>query len=381
MKRLVFLFLVLLSMPAAGQGVIAVDRIVAVVNKDVITATELSDAVAAAQRQLRRQKTPLPERGLLERQMLERLILDKAQLQFARDKGIRIDELQLDRAVQRVGIVREPREPVRSLEHVAVEAPARPPGRLRVRDRDPPHAELLHPLDAHLHVGFGGDADGVRGHDVADVRVLQAFRQRQRDVPVRQHAHGLHRVLDVRRRADRRPDRGRDCRDRHLPPHTRRAPAGVAMTARLKALLDARDWSFARLIDFDMQVLILLVALAAAWGAVRGVGFDSSDLFEVMLAFAGLFISVGWMLQRRMLGEVDARYTGAIRATAEDADPAAKESALERLAVRASGTSLPYSQGIAIMVFASRKRPEVNRGHFLGIVALTLVNAAVAVFW
>jgi peptidyl-prolyl cis-trans isomerase SurA len=102
MKRFVPLFLLLLSVPVAGQGVLPVDRIVAVVNKDVITATELSEAVAAAQRQLRRQKTPLPERGLLERQMLERLILDKAQLQFARDKGIRIDELQLDRAVQRV---------------------------------------------------------------------------------------------------------------------------------------------------------------------------------------------------------------------------------------------------------------------------------------
>ncbi|HEX5768719.1 MAG TPA: peptidylprolyl isomerase [Burkholderiales bacterium] len=102
MKRFVPLFLLLLSMPLAGQGVLPVDRIVAVVNKDVITATELGEAVAAAQRQLRRQKTPLPERGLLERQMLERLILDKAQLQLARDKGIRIDEVQLDRAVQRV---------------------------------------------------------------------------------------------------------------------------------------------------------------------------------------------------------------------------------------------------------------------------------------
>ena len=79
-----------------------VDRIVAVVNKEVITATELGEAVEMAQRQLRRQNTPLPERSLLERQMLERLILDKAQVQLARDKGIRVDELQLDRAVQRV---------------------------------------------------------------------------------------------------------------------------------------------------------------------------------------------------------------------------------------------------------------------------------------
>jgi hypothetical protein len=36
---------------------------------------------------------------------------------------------------------------------------------------------------------------------------------------------------------------------------------------------------------------------------------------------------------------------------------------------------------IAIMVFLSRKREVINRGHFLGIGVLTLVNAAVAVFW
>ncbi|MFC3504273.1 hypothetical protein ACFOOK_25360 [Micromonospora krabiensis] len=36
---------------------------------------------------------------------------------------------------------------------------------------------------------------------------------------------------------------------------------------------------------------------------------------------------------------------------------------------------------IFVMVFFSRKRADVNRGHFLAIVGLTLVNAAVAVFW
>jgi peptidyl-prolyl cis-trans isomerase SurA len=39
---------------------------------------------------------------VLERQMLERLILDRAQAQLARDTGIRVEELQLDRAVQRI---------------------------------------------------------------------------------------------------------------------------------------------------------------------------------------------------------------------------------------------------------------------------------------
>jgi peptidyl-prolyl cis-trans isomerase SurA len=99
MKKLLLLAL-LLPLAASAQGL--VDRIVAVVNKDVITATELDDAVAGAERQLRRQGTRLPERALLERQMLERLIVDKAQLQLAKDTGLRVDEAQLDRAVQRV---------------------------------------------------------------------------------------------------------------------------------------------------------------------------------------------------------------------------------------------------------------------------------------
>ena len=88
------------SLAAHGQDRITlVDRIVAVVNKEVITLTELDEAVAAAERQLRRQGTRLPDAGVLRRQMLERLILDRAQLQRARDTGIRVDELQIDRAV------------------------------------------------------------------------------------------------------------------------------------------------------------------------------------------------------------------------------------------------------------------------------------------
>jgi hypothetical protein len=36
---------------------------------------------------------------------------------------------------------------------------------------------------------------------------------------------------------------------------------------------------------------------------------------------------------------------------------------------------------IFVMVFFARRRDEVNRGHFLAVVGLTLVNAAVAIFW
>ena len=99
-----FLLAALATLPLAGQAqkILVVDRIVAIVNKEVITLTELNEAVAAAERQMRRQGTQAPPRDVLDRQMLERMVLDKAQLQLARDAGIKIDELQLDRAVQRV---------------------------------------------------------------------------------------------------------------------------------------------------------------------------------------------------------------------------------------------------------------------------------------
>ena len=87
---------------AQSQRIVLVDRIAAVVNRDVVTYSELRERREATERQLKRQGTPLPEAALLERQLLERLILEKAQLQLAQENGIRIDEVQLDRAVERV---------------------------------------------------------------------------------------------------------------------------------------------------------------------------------------------------------------------------------------------------------------------------------------
>ena len=103
MRRLIAGAAVLAALIATpARAVVLVDRIVAIVNKEVITYSELYAAVGRAERELRRRNTPAPDRPVLERQMLERLIIDKAQLQIARESGIRIDELQLDRAVERI---------------------------------------------------------------------------------------------------------------------------------------------------------------------------------------------------------------------------------------------------------------------------------------
>ncbi len=63
---------------------------------------ELRFRLDAALAQLQRQGTQLPPRDVLERQMLERLVIDKVQLQLARDMGVRVDDAQLEQALQRI---------------------------------------------------------------------------------------------------------------------------------------------------------------------------------------------------------------------------------------------------------------------------------------
>lgn len=78
------------------------DHIVAVVGGEVITYYELRNRLDAALKQLQKQGTPLPSQDVLERQMLERVIMDRAQLQYAKDTGLQIDDSQLDQAIGRI---------------------------------------------------------------------------------------------------------------------------------------------------------------------------------------------------------------------------------------------------------------------------------------
>ena len=100
--RIFLACLALLAMPVQAQRISLVDRIVAIVNSEVVTRSELASRISSAERQLSRQNTPMPEREVLERQILERLIVEKVQIQAARDSGLRVDEVQLDRTVARI---------------------------------------------------------------------------------------------------------------------------------------------------------------------------------------------------------------------------------------------------------------------------------------
>ena len=104
MKRIVSLLAAFLfsSIASAANGPVEVDRIVAVVNSEVITRSDLRMRVAQGTRQLSRQGTPLPAAEVLEKQVLERQIMERLQLQLAAETSLRIDDVTLDRAVGRI---------------------------------------------------------------------------------------------------------------------------------------------------------------------------------------------------------------------------------------------------------------------------------------
>lgn len=99
-----------LPSPAASVGVAAgsaagqrqADFIVAVVNSEPITNSEVRTKLARTEQQIIQQGSPLPPRRELVAQVLERLISDKAQLQLARSAGMRVDDNAVEAAVQTV---------------------------------------------------------------------------------------------------------------------------------------------------------------------------------------------------------------------------------------------------------------------------------------
>jgi len=87
---------------SAASGPRAADFIVAVVNSEPITNNEVRSRLLRYEQQLAQQGAPIPPRPQLAREVLERLIGEKAQLQVARESGIRVDEGLVDQAEQTI---------------------------------------------------------------------------------------------------------------------------------------------------------------------------------------------------------------------------------------------------------------------------------------
>ena len=90
------------AISAPMRSAVKMDRIIAIVDQTVITEQELTDRISTVSAQLEKQGTELPAQGVLEKQILERLIADSLQLQMAAQTGIKIDDTQLDKAIERI---------------------------------------------------------------------------------------------------------------------------------------------------------------------------------------------------------------------------------------------------------------------------------------
>ncbi|HTM62893.1 MAG TPA: peptidylprolyl isomerase [Gammaproteobacteria bacterium] len=81
----------------------SLDQMVAVVNEDMITRSELDRAMIAAKAQISQSgSSSMPSEKTLEKQVLQQLINKKLQLQVATQAGIKISNGELDEAISRI---------------------------------------------------------------------------------------------------------------------------------------------------------------------------------------------------------------------------------------------------------------------------------------
>jgi peptidyl-prolyl cis-trans isomerase SurA len=83
----------------AVSGTQSLDRIVAVVDEDVILQSELDEAVRSVKQQYAGNPGQLPPDDVLARQVLDRLVLMKLQVAKAAEQGVRVSNADVDRAV------------------------------------------------------------------------------------------------------------------------------------------------------------------------------------------------------------------------------------------------------------------------------------------
>ena len=87
---------------AQAAEIVKIDRIVAIVDQTVVTEQELADRIRTVTAQFKKQGTELPAENILRKQILERLISDTLQLQYAAQTGLKIDDNQLDKTIERI---------------------------------------------------------------------------------------------------------------------------------------------------------------------------------------------------------------------------------------------------------------------------------------
>lgn len=89
-------------LPPASSSAKVLDSIHVVVNDEVITKNEVRNRVAQTAQNLKARNVQLPDQSTLERQVVEAMIVERAQLQLAKEMGVRVDDRRLDATIGRI---------------------------------------------------------------------------------------------------------------------------------------------------------------------------------------------------------------------------------------------------------------------------------------
>lgn len=90
----------LLAAPAHASQ--SLDRIVALVDDDIIMESELVERVATIRVRMKEQNTPIPPDDALTQQVLERMIVESIELQMADRAGIRVDDNRINETLENI---------------------------------------------------------------------------------------------------------------------------------------------------------------------------------------------------------------------------------------------------------------------------------------
>ena len=110
----------------AGQPI---DRILIVINDEIVTAREVEMRVHAVRTRLTAQKVNLPPDNILRRQVMERMVVERLQQQVARQLGLTVSDERLERAIAQIA-----EQNRKSLEDLRRESEKEPGGYRAFRD-------------------------------------------------------------------------------------------------------------------------------------------------------------------------------------------------------------------------------------------------------
>lgn len=86
----------------AASKAVSLDKVVAIVDEDVVLASELNDRTAAVLQRLQGQYKDLPDDKVLRKQVLDQLILERIELGLAKRYDIKVEEPDVDQAIERI---------------------------------------------------------------------------------------------------------------------------------------------------------------------------------------------------------------------------------------------------------------------------------------